>query len=222
MFAALVAVSAASPAAAQYPCDINGDAVVDAGDLALLEHQMTFTYLFTGSGTGNPCDWAYVAECQGPPMLTIASANVTFPLNMSAIDMAALFAVSVNAASPAPIALRAIARPSLPIVDLTVGLASPTDLAWLDLVDTVTLASCSVVSGVICACNPTIQLVEIAAPCNPSCIADVNGSGAVDARDIGVLLASWGTAEPCVDLDGSGIVDAADLGAILASWGVCP
>jgi hypothetical protein len=49
--------------------------------------------------------------------------------------------------------------------------------------------------------------------------ADVNCDGTVDANDLAVVLASWGTNDPAADLDGSGLVDAADLSFILANWG---
>jgi hypothetical protein len=44
---------------------------------------------------------------------------------------------------------------------------------------------------------------------------DLDGSGQVDAADIGSLLVLFGGAGPAGDLDGSGEVDAADLGAML-------
>jgi hypothetical protein len=49
--------------------------------------------------------------------------------------------------------------------------------------------------------------------------ADVNCDGTVDANDLAVVLAAWGTSDPAADLDGSGLVDAADLSFILANWG---
>lgn len=53
------------------------------------------------------------------------------------------------------------------------------------------------------------------APGNP---ADLDGSGAVDAADLSLLLSNWGN--PGVgDIDGSGLVDAADLSFLLANWG---
>ncbi|MFO0829414.1 MAG: hypothetical protein U0572_14850 [Phycisphaerales bacterium] len=54
-----------------------------------------------------------------------------------------------------------------------------------------------------------------------ACVADLDGSGAVDASDLGILLGGWGTAGTDADLDGSGIVDAADLGVLLGAWGPC-
>ncbi|MFO0829604.1 MAG: hypothetical protein U0572_15805 [Phycisphaerales bacterium] len=52
------------------------------------------------------------------------------------------------------------------------------------------------------------------------CVGDLDGSGAVDAADLAVLLGSWGTAG-AADLDASGTVDAADLGVLLGNWGPC-
>jgi len=54
------------------------------------------------------------------------------------------------------------------------------------------------------------------------CPADLDGSGAVDGVDLGLLLARWGP-EGCgaADLDDDGIVDGVDLGLLLASWGPC-
>jgi subtilisin family serine protease len=55
------------------------------------------------------------------------------------------------------------------------------------------------------------------------CLADVDGSGAVDVADLVDLLAAWGTCPDCPeDLDGNGAVDVADLVALLAGWGPCP
>lgn len=53
-----------------------------------------------------------------------------------------------------------------------------------------------------------------------ACAADLNGSGAVDGADLGMLLASWG-APGAADLDHSGAVDGADIGLLLAAWGAC-
>ena len=54
----------------------------------------------------------------------------------------------------------------------------------------------------------------------PACPADVDGSGAVDATDLGAILAAWGSAK--IDLDGDGTCGATDLAAVLAAWGDCP
>jgi tRNA A-37 threonylcarbamoyl transferase component Bud32 len=60
--------------------------------------------------------------------------------------------------------------------------------------------------------------------CNP-CLADLDGSGAVNSVDLAVILAAWGTAGgkyPQADIDGNGTVDAADLSQVLSAWGPCP
>ncbi len=58
---------------------------------------------------------------------------------------------------------------------------------------------------------------------NDSCpdtgiVGDLNGDGAVNGADAGLLLAAWGTADAAADLDGSGLVDGADIGIMLANW----
>ena len=51
-------------------------------------------------------------------------------------------------------------------------------------------------------------------------IADVNADGNVDATDLSLILASWGTlgAATRADIDASGEVNAADLSLLLAHW----
>ena len=56
------------------------------------------------------------------------------------------------------------------------------------------------------------------------CPGDFNDDDLVDAKDLGLLLAAWGTDggdRPETDLDGSGDVRAGDLGLLLALWGAC-
>lgn len=55
----------------------------------------------------------------------------------------------------------------------------------------------------------------------PSCLGDLDGNGAVDGADVGLLLASWGIDDPVADLDGNGVVDGGDVGLLLAAWGAC-
>ena len=60
--------------------------------------------------------------------------------------------------------------------------------------------------------------------CQPEpdpCPADLNGDGSVDAADIGLLVAAWGTSDPVGDINGDGNVDAADLGLLVGAWGPC-
>ncbi len=47
---------------------------------------------------------------------------------------------------------------------------------------------------------------------------DLTGDGAVNAADLGVLLAAWGSAGGIADLDGDGTVGAGDLALLLAAW----
>jgi hypothetical protein len=55
--------------------------------------------------------------------------------------------------------------------------------------------------------------------CTPPAIpGDLNGDGAVDGSDLGVLLAAWGTSDALADLNDDGVVDGADLGVLLANW----
>lgn len=53
-----------------------------------------------------------------------------------------------------------------------------------------------------------------------TCAADLDGSGEVDAADLGSLLVLFG-GSGAGDLDGSGEVDAADLGSLLVQFGPC-
>lgn len=63
---------------------------------------------------------------------------------------------------------------------------------------------------------------------NPNCCpADLDGDGAVDGADLGILLADWGNCVGCKsDINGDsavgGTVDGGDLGLLLAAWGPCP
>lgn len=54
------------------------------------------------------------------------------------------------------------------------------------------------------------------------CVADLDGSGAVDFGDILAVLRAWGNAGGPEDLDQNGIVDFGDILIILAAWGPCP
>ncbi|MFO0828132.1 MAG: hypothetical protein U0572_08275 [Phycisphaerales bacterium] len=47
---------------------------------------------------------------------------------------------------------------------------------------------------------------------------DLNGDGAVDARDLAVLLGAWGTAGPVGDLNIDGVVNDADMAILLEAW----
>jgi hypothetical protein len=51
------------------------------------------------------------------------------------------------------------------------------------------------------------------------CPADLDGSGAVNGADLGLLLASWNTING--DLNHDGTTNGADIGLMLAAWGAC-
>lgn len=53
------------------------------------------------------------------------------------------------------------------------------------------------------------------------CVGDLDGDGVVEASDLGLLLAVWGTAGGSADLDDDGVVSASDLGVLLGAWGPC-
>ncbi|MCA9284126.1 MAG: hypothetical protein KDA22_02840 [Phycisphaerales bacterium] len=53
----------------------------------------------------------------------------------------------------------------------------------------------------------------------PAPSADLDGDGAVNGADLGILLGAWGRCGGCAaDLDGDGAVNGADLGILLAAW----
>jgi len=55
--------------------------------------------------------------------------------------------------------------------------------------------------------------------CVPEGPADLSGDGVVDATDLAILIAAWGsTSAAGVDLDGDGIVSTSDLAILLAAW----
>jgi hypothetical protein len=65
---------------------------------------------------------------------------------------------------------------------------------------------------------------ESTPPCGP-CLADVDGSGAVNGVDLAAILNTWGTSGgkyPGADVNSDGIVNGADLAEVLNSWGPCP
>jgi hypothetical protein len=56
------------------------------------------------------------------------------------------------------------------------------------------------------------------------CPGDVTNGGSVDATDLSVILAAWGTngqGEFDADADNSGLVDGGDLALVLSGWGPC-
>jgi len=89
---------------------------------------------------------------------------------------------------------------------------------------------CSIVCSIDPSCCSTawdLECVETAlAECTAcgggsACMGDLDGSGAVDGADLGLLLDGWGQAGKG-DLDGDGTVGGLDLGALLTGWGNCP
>ena len=72
--------------------------------------------------------------------------------------------------------------------------------------------------------NYTPDCCEATPPCGP-CLADVDGSGAVNGVDLAAILNTWGTSGgkyPGADVNSDGIVNGADLAEVLNSWGPCP
>ena len=67
-----------------------------------------------------------------------------------------------------------------------------------------------------------------AAPADPADVprdpwaADRRGDGVIEAFDLAMLLASWGSCDDCAaDINSDGIVNAFDLAIPLGSWGPC-
>lgn len=56
----------------------------------------------------------------------------------------------------------------------------------------------------------------------PDCVADINGDGLVDGRDLSVVLFQYGSSVPPgtgADFNGDGVVDGRDLSVLLAGYG---
>jgi len=51
--------------------------------------------------------------------------------------------------------------------------------------------------------------------------ADISDNGVVDAEDLALVLAVWGTNNADADINGDGVVEGADLTVVLVSWGPC-
>jgi hypothetical protein len=56
-------------------------------------------------------------------------------------------------------------------------------------------------------------------PSDATCPPDLNGDGAVDTADLGLLITAFGTSEECSDINGDGVVDTADLGILISAFG---
>jgi formylglycine-generating enzyme required for sulfatase activity len=96
--------------------------------------------------------------------------------------------------------------------------------------------TCDIVAGLDrdCDANGRLDRCDIllhgAPDDNQNCTPDVceyargdfGLDGSVDGKDLGYLLASWGSADPFADLDGNQLVNGADLGTLLANWGATP
>ncbi len=70
--------------------------------------------------------------------------------------------------------------------------------------------------------NDGMLQLPAAFECFDLCPPDLNGSGAVDAADLALLLGAWGPnpGHPA-DLNSDGAVNAADLALLLGAWGPC-
>lgn len=67
--------------------------------------------------------------------------------------------------------------------------------------------------------TPEIDAIADVAPGDPTgIIGDIDGNGAVDGIDLGLMLAAWGTEDAAANLDGIGVVGGPDLGLLLAGW----
>lgn len=65
--------------------------------------------------------------------------------------------------------------------------------------------------------RPRLEVTYIdRAPLDPS---DLDRNGVVDASDLTILLAAWGTTDLAADIDDNGVVDGSDLLRLLAAWG---
>ena len=96
--------------------------------------------------------------------------------------------------------------------------------------------TCDITAGLDrdCDANGRLDRCDIylyaAADDNQNCTPDVceyargdfGLDGSVDGKDLGYMLASWGSADPFADLDGNQLVNGADLGTLLANWGATP
>ncbi len=96
--------------------------------------------------------------------------------------------------------------------------------------------TCDIAAGLDRDCDANGRLdrcdiLQYAAPddnqnCTPDRCEYARGDfgldGSVDGKDLGYMLASWGSSDPFADLDGNQLVNGADLGTLLANWGATP
>jgi hypothetical protein len=83
----------------------------------------------------------------------------------------------------------------------------------------ITLACVSLPECTVGACID-VQRIKEATCASP---ADINGDGSVNALDLAILLAAWGTCAPLTigcsgDINFDGLVNATDLSILLAGW----
>ena len=113
------------------------------------------------------------------------------PASMEGIAWAALVAAYDGAAGGTGIDLGPLGLASARFVRITVA----ADAAFVPEVD---------------------AIVAVRAPAHA---ADLDGDGAVNGLDLGILLGAWGVCASCAaDMNGDGMVDGLDLGAMLGAW----
>lgn len=64
----------------------------------------------------------------------------------------------------------------------------------------------------------SMQIAEVAFEGSGGCVADFNGDGSVDTRDVIAFLNAWNAGDDSADIDGNGIVDTRDVLAFLNLW----
>ncbi|MDQ8160677.1 MAG: dockerin type I repeat-containing protein [Gemmatimonadota bacterium] len=63
------------------------------------------------------------------------------------------------------------------------------------------------------------EITFIVPPSGTTVRGDLNDDGIVNAADLAMLLAEWGSSNGAADINGDGVVNAADLAIMLANWG---
>jgi hypothetical protein len=69
---------------------------------------------------------------------------------------------------------------------------------------------------------PDLNMNDVPDTCE--CLGNIVDDNAVNAGDLGVLLAAWGTDAsdyPAADINRDGLVDGIDLGIVISNWGPC-